>query len=87
MRITGGNVLVCGTRVNAQQHLPRFYAVTNLGVEQNDVEAVNQYAATMYSATAAGTLAGRARLDVAITSHRPNIATTSLISSPELSRA
>src|SRR5687767_9877482 len=44
----------------------------------NDVEAVNQYAAVMYAATANGTAAVRSRAHPQITASRPNVATNSL---------
>jgi len=44
----------------------------------NDVEAVNQYAAVMYAATANGTAALRRRAHPQITAINPNVATNSL---------
>src|ERR1044072_7294936 len=44
----------------------------------NEVEAVNQYAAVMYAATANGTAADRNRTQPQITASTPNLATNSL---------
>jgi hypothetical protein len=44
----------------------------------NDVEAVNQYAAVMYEATAMGTADERSRAQPQITASSPNVATNSL---------
>src|SRR5688572_792355 len=44
----------------------------------NDVDAVNQYAATIYAATANGTAAGVRRDPDTITPTSPNVATASL---------
>ena len=46
----------------------------------NDVDAVNQYAAAMYAATANGTASARRREHPQITDSRPNVATNSLTS-------
>src|SRR4029079_304548 len=46
----------------------------------NDVDAVNQYAAAMYAATANGAASGRRREHPRITDTRPNVATNSLTS-------
>src|SRR5205085_868380 len=47
----------------------------------NDVDAVNQYAATMYAATAKGVTVGIRRLVEMMTPSRPKVATASLRSS------
>ena len=52
----------------------------------NDVDAVNQYAATMYAATASGVIAGRVRPTQITTPSRQNVATALLISMPEPAR-
>ena len=44
----------------------------------NDVEAVNQYAAAMYSPTAKGTVEGRLRTHPQMTVSSPKVATNSL---------
>ena len=44
----------------------------------NDVDAVNQYAAVIYAATANGTAEERTRTQPQITANRPNVATNSL---------
>ena len=44
----------------------------------NEVEAVNQYAAVMYAATANGTADDRNRTQPQITASNPNVATNSL---------
>jgi hypothetical protein len=44
----------------------------------NEVDAVNQYAATMYAATANGVTDGRRRLVAVMTPTRPKVATASL---------
>ena len=44
----------------------------------NEVDAVNQYAAVMYAATANGTAVDRNRAQPQITASRPNVATNSL---------
>ena len=44
----------------------------------NEVEAVNQYAAVMYAATANGTADDRKRTQPQITASNPNVATNSL---------
>ena len=44
----------------------------------NDVDAVNQYAAVMYAATANGTAEARRREQPQITATSPNVATNSL---------
>src|SRR5439155_8469096 len=46
----------------------------------NDVDAVNQYAAMMYAATASGVIAARVRPTQITTPMRPNVATPSLSS-------
>src|SRR6202163_4605421 len=48
----------------------------------NDVDGVNQYAATMYAATAYGVAAGRERTQPEIAASSPNVATNSLTSIP-----
>src|SRR5688572_24125102 len=44
----------------------------------NDVDAVNQYAAVMYAATAKGTVAARRREHAQMTASSPNVAMNSL---------
>ncbi|CAN5362933.1 hypothetical protein BH11MYX1_BH11MYX1_37230 [soil metagenome] len=46
----------------------------------NDIEAVNQYSALMYAATASGVIAGRVRPTQIAMPSRPNVATGSLFS-------
>src|SRR5688500_6633470 len=53
----------------------------------NDLDDVNQYAATMKHATAYGTAPGRVRATARITATSPNVATTSARSSGEPWRA
>ena len=53
----------------------------------NDVDGVNQYAPTMYAATAYGVAACRERTQPQITASNPNVATNSLTSMPEPVRA
>jgi hypothetical protein len=49
----------------------------------NEVDAVNQYAATMYAATANGVSAARVRPTAITTPTRPNVAIPSLAILPE----
>ena len=44
----------------------------------NEVDAVNQYAATMYPATAYASCSGANRADIRIVINNPNVATNSL---------
>src|ERR1700693_2075889 len=53
----------------------------------NDVDGVNQYAPTMYAATAYGVAAERARTQPQITASSPNVATNSLTNIPGPERA
>src|SRR5262245_33222632 len=53
----------------------------------NEVDAVNQYAALMYAATAIGTAPGRHRAHVPMMRTSPNVATTSLKSCAGPARA
>ena len=55
----------------------RHRAIVTAGLA-NEVDAVNQYAAVIYAATAYGTALGRAREHPQITASRPNVATNSL---------
>src|SRR5438067_291586 len=53
----------------------------------NDVDAVNQYAAAMYAATANGVALDRLRVHDSTTRTRPNVATASLSQRPALALA